>query len=301
VRGARPERAIEAIVDEQLGLQRGSSVLVACSGGPDSVALAELAVAAAQRRDARVVLGHVNHALRPSSDQDEFVVVSVAARLGCAVRIARPPARRAAEQHLREVRYAALVEMARECGAGTIATAHTAEDQTETVLLALFRGTGLDGIAGMPPRRTIAPGIVLVRPLLRVTHRELRAAILREGLPYALDPTNDATVYRRNALRAVLNELRAEFPHLDASVARCSEIVREELAGSQRAERRRALRERLRQEGRLADVPFERIEAAVRAFERNSRARVFLKRGVEVTGEQLAGEPLSAGGESASP
>ena len=287
MRGAKPERAIAALVEEQLELQPQSSVVVACSGGPDSIALAELTVGAANRCAARVVLAHVNHGVRSSSDQDEFVVVSVAMRLNCTVRIARPSVERADEASLRERRYAALVEIARECGAATIVTAHTAEDQTETVLLALFRGTGLEGIAGMAPRRAIVPGIDLVRPLLRVTHEQLRAEILREALPYALDPTNDATIYRRNALRAVLGDLRRDFPHLDASVARCSEIVRDELAGSRVAERRRTIRDRLRTAGELADVPFERIEAAVRAFERNKRARVFLKQGVEITGSDV--------------
>jgi tRNA(Ile)-lysidine synthase len=284
MRGAKPVRAIAAIVDEQLDLQPGSTVVVACSGGPDSVALAELTVAAATRRDARVVLAHVNHGVRASSGQDEFVVVSVAMRLGCAVRIEHPVAGRADEASLRTVRYAALCAIARECGARLIVTAHTAEDQTETVLLALFRGAGLEGIAGMVPRRALEPGIDLVRPLLRVTHEQLRAEILREALPYALDPTNEAAGYRRNALRSILGELRREFPHLDASVARCSEIVRDELAGSRAAQQRRAIRDRLRDAGELADVPFERIEAAVRAFERNERARVFLKDGVEMTG-----------------
>lgn len=282
-RGAKPQRAIAAIVEEQLDLRPDSTIVVACSGGPDSVALAEMTVAAASRRGARVVLAHVNHALRGSSDQDEFVAVSVATRLGCAVRVARLDRERSDEAHLRDRRYEALLGIARDCGAATIATAHTAEDQTETVLLALFRGTGLEGIAGMPPRRTIAPGIDVVRPLLRVTHEQLRAEILREALPYALDPTNDATAYRRNALRALLGELRREFPQLDASVARCSEIVRDELAGTHVAKRRKAIRERLRGAGELADVPFERIEAAVRAFERNKRARVFIKPGVELT------------------
>ncbi len=290
MRGAKPERAIAAIVDEQLDLQPGSTVVVACSGGPDSVALAELAAAAAQRRSARAVLAHVNHGLRPSSDQDEFVVVSIATRLGCAVRVARVAPERSDEAHLRELRYAALVEIARACGAGAIVTAHTAEDQTETVLLALFRGTGLEGIAGMQPRRALVPGIDLVRPLLRVTHEQLRAEILREALPYALDPSNEETRYRRNALRAALAELRREFPALDASVARCSEIVRDELAGSRTAQRRRAIRERLRGAGELADVPFERIEAAVRAFG-NPKARVFVKPGVELSGDAILKGP----------
>lgn len=291
MRGAKPERAVAAIVESQLDLRAQEMVVVACSGGPDSIALAELTVAAAQRRDARVVLAHVNHGLRPSSDQDEFVVVSVAMRLGCAVRVERVSAERSDEAHLRELRYAALVEVARGCGATSIVTAHTAEDQTETVLLALFRGTGLEGIAGMQPRRAIVPGIDLVRPLLRVTHEQLRAEILREALPYALDPTNDDAKYRRNALRSVLGELRREFPGLDASVARCSEIVRDELSGSHAANQRRTIRERLRGAGELADVPFERIEAAVRALGRNSKARVFVKPGVEITGDNVVTGP----------
>jgi tRNA(Ile)-lysidine synthase len=290
MRGARPGSAVAAIVEEQLALRARMTVVVACSGGPDSVALSELTVATASRRGARVVLAHVNHALRPSSDQDEFVVVAVGARLGCAVRIARGGGAPAGEAQLRDLRYARLTEIARELDAAAVLTAHTAEDQTETVLLALFRGTGLEGIAGMPPRRPLAPGIELVRPLLRVAHTRLREEVLRENLPYALDPTNAQPAYRRNALRLLLGELRVEFPNLDAAVARCSEIVREELAGSHAAQHRRAIRERLRGAGELADVPFERIEAAVRAFGGNRRARVFLKPGLELTIDEKGDE-----------
>jgi tRNA(Ile)-lysidine synthase TilS/MesJ len=204
-------------------------------------------------------------------------VLSLGARLDRPVRIAAVTASDD-EAALRDARYAALERIARDCGAGAIATAHCAEDQTETVLLALFRGSGLDGLAGMPPRRPLADGIDLVRPFLRVTHAELHAELRRIGLPYALDPTNELTRYKRNALRARLEDLRADFPQLDASVARCAEIVRAERSGDERARARNDLRDRLRKRDLLRDIPFERIEAALDAA---PDARVFLKPGVE--------------------
>jgi tRNA(Ile)-lysidine synthase len=214
-------------------LDRGVRMLVACSGGPDSVALAALLDRLAREDDCDVVLAHVNHGVRASSDQDECVVLSAGARLGRRVAIARPPAVRDDEASLRDARYAALAELAGREGARIVVTAHTAEDQTETVLLALFRGTGLAGLAGMPVRRPLAGGVDLVRPLLRVTHAELATELRRSGLAYAIDPTNAELRYRRNALRPPLDALRAEFPHLDRAVARCAAIVAEHLRGTE--------------------------------------------------------------------
>ncbi|HEX3465306.1 MAG TPA: tRNA lysidine(34) synthetase TilS, partial [Candidatus Elarobacter sp.] len=182
-------------------LDRGVRMLVACSGGPDSVALAALLDRLAREDGAELALAHVNHGTRASSDQDECVVLSVGARLGRRVAIARPALARDDEAALRDARYAALAELARREGARIVVTAHTAEDQTETVLLALFRGTGLAGLAGMPVRRALADGVDLVRPVLRVTHAELATELRRSGLPYAIDPTNAQLRYRRNALR----------------------------------------------------------------------------------------------------
>ncbi len=260
MRGARPERALDRLVRPALP-PRGGRLLLACSGGPDSVALAALLDRLARPAGVELLLAHVNHGVRPSADQDECVVLSVAARLGRAVRVARPAPAGSAEAALRTARYAALAELAAELGAPAVATAHTAEDQTETVLLALFRGTGLTGLAGMPARRRLAAGIELVRPALRLTHAELATELRRSGLPYALDPTNAQTRYRRNALRVSLAALRADFPGLDRAVARCAEIVRDDLAGSERAGRRRALRARLRAARALRDVSFAEIEA----------------------------------------
>ena len=231
MRGARPERALDAAIRSAVRFPRGARVCVACSGGPDSVALASLLDRLAHDAGYDLVLAHVNHGVRSSAAQDECVVLSAGARLGRPVLIARPRVDRDDEATLRDARYVSLVALGHAAGARFVATAHTAEDQTETVLLALFRGTGLAGLAGIPSRRPLGEGIELVRPVLRLTHAELATELRRSGLPYAIDPTNAERRYRRNALREPLDRLRAEFPHLDRAVARCAGIVRGEIEG----------------------------------------------------------------------
>lgn len=204
--------------------------MIACSGGPDSVALASIVARLAERGRCAAVLAHVNHGRRASAGQDECVALSVGERLGLPVVVARPAVGRDDEAALRDARYAALAGIAADAGAPLVLTAHTAEDQTETVLLALFRGTGLAGLAGIPERRRLADGVELIRPLLRVGRRELALELRAAALPYALDPTNEDLRYRRNALRPHLAALRRDFPHLDRAVARCAAIVAAERA-----------------------------------------------------------------------
>jgi tRNA(Ile)-lysidine synthase len=283
MRGARPGAHLDVRVRRAGRFAAGSTVVVATSGGPDSVVLAAVLDRVGRADGFEVVLAHVNHGTRASAWQDECVVLALGARLERPVRIAACSVPDD-EASLRAARYDALTAIARACGAPAIATAHSAEDQTETVLLALFRGTGLDGLAGMPPRRRLAEGIDLVRPLLRVTRSELRAELQRLALPYALDPTNADVRYKRNALRARLDDLRADFPGLDAAVARCAEIVRAERSGDERAAARDDLRRRLRERDVLRDIPFERIEAALDA---PPDGRVFLKPGVSLEGGEL--------------
>jgi tRNA(Ile)-lysidine synthase len=260
----------------------GETLLAAVSGGPDSVALAALLAEVVRRGGATLVLGHVNHGLRPSSWQDEAVVLALGAALGVRVVSTSLPPGPSDEARLRDERYAALVAMARAVRAARIFTAHHVRDQAETVLLALFRGTGPAGIAGMPPVRTLAEGIVLERPLLGVEPADLAAYRAARHLPYALDPSNADLGYRRNAVRAALDDLRSAFPHLDAAVARCASIAREERAGQPRAAVRAELRAALEASIGARDIPFERLDAAARALERGRRGRHFLRRGVEL-------------------
>jgi tRNA(Ile)-lysidine synthase len=287
MRGSKPERAIEQAVASDGVVSRGDKLLIACSGGPDSVALAALLARIAQPMSLDLVLGHVNHGARPSAWQDEAVTLRVSAALGIPLKIValETPAR-LDEASLREARYAALTQLAQACGASAVVTAHNAEDQTETVLLALFRGTGLEGLGGMPARRPMGTGLELVRPLLRWDRQVLRAYVQQAGLPYALDPTNADMEYRRNAVRQMLVALRPIFPGLDAAVARTATVVAAEVEGSGQAARRQQVRAALREQEALRDVDFAHVEAAARALSAGGSGRFHMKSGVEVAIEK---------------
>lgn len=267
MRGAKAQRASELHVERDGGLRPGEHVVVACSGGPDSVALAAILASVASKLGLKLVLGHVNHGLRRSAWQDEAVVLRAGAALNLPVRVAALEPHRSDEASLRAARYDALVAMARATGSSVVATAHTAEDQTETLLLALFRGTGPEGLAGMPLRRELAEGVDLARPLLRLDHAELARYCHLNALPYALDPSNADAAYRRNAVRLALEALRPAFPGLDQAVSRTAELLAGELAGAGRAGLRQRVRAALRENDALRDVDFGHVEAAVRALE----------------------------------
>ncbi len=255
---------------------------MACSGGPDSVALASLLAELQSKLELTLTLGHVNHAQRASAWQDEAVVLRLGAMFDFPVATIDLPPTPHNEADLRKGRYHGLGELASRYGATAVATGHTAEDQTETVLLALFRGTGLSGLRGMPERRPLATGIALVRPLLGIGRASLRRYCHRRMLPYALDPSNADLGGRRNAVRAALEDLRGVFPALDAAVSRTSDIVRREVEAAEPAALRRRVRAILRDAEVLRDVSFEHIEAAARGAKNARSGRFFITRGVEL-------------------
>jgi tRNA(Ile)-lysidine synthase len=282
MRGTHPERALEQSIERGEAIRPGERVLVACSGGADSVALAGALCAVATRMQLRVALAHVNHGTRESAWQDECVVLWVGAALGVPVRVRGVRAAGADEASLREARYGALASIARETGATAIATAHHAEDQSETVLLALFRGAGPEGLAGMPERRALVEGLELVRPLLHAASETLREYCHLRALPYAVDPTNEDRELRRNAVREALEALRPLFPGLDEAVARAALLVGAEQSDSERANLRKKVRDALAGQESLRDVDFEHIEAAVRALQRGGSGRFHMKAGVTI-------------------
>jgi tRNA(Ile)-lysidine synthase len=286
MRGAHPERFVEEQLAGSGVIRRGDRVVVACSGGPDSIALAAALTAVAGALDLHVRIGHVNHGVRASAWQDECVVLSVAARLGVPVDVRTLSAGTSDEARLREARYAALCDLARAHGAAVIVTAHHAQDQTETILLALFRGTGPTGLSGIAPRRPLVPGIELARPLLRLSERALEAYCQAAALPYAVDPTNAEPGYRRNAVRTALTALRPMFPGLDEAVARAAELAADDRGRTVRARLRRQVREALREQEGLEDVDFSHVEAAVRALERGRSGSFHMKEGVTLRIDQ---------------
>jgi tRNA(Ile)-lysidine synthase len=282
MRGAKPLLAIEQSVKRDGAIHAGEHVLIACSGGSDSVALAAILQALSKTLRLRLTLAHVNHGVRASAWQDEAVVLRVSAALGLPLKVMGLQLSRRDEAAMREARYEALEQLAREAGASVVATGHTASDQTETVLLALFRGAGADGLAGMPARRRLGKDLELARPLLRLERDELRSYVQLAGLPYAIDPTNADRTLRRNAVRMALEALRPLFPGLDAAVARAAEVVGAELGATPLAAARRQVREALREHEALGGVDFEHVEAAVRALQQGASGRFFMAPGVEI-------------------
>ncbi|MBA4017805.1 MAG: tRNA lysidine(34) synthetase TilS [Pirellula sp.] len=186
-------------------------MLVAVSGGADSVAML-LALSRLRPKAAggRLVVGHLNHQLRGAeSDADEDFVRSLADRLrvpavvhsGFVAETASQTGR-GLEETAREVRHAFLAATAERLGARYIATAHTLDDQAETLLMRLLRGTGLAGLAGIPKARAVAGGgIGLVRPMLNIRRSEVLEYLASLGQPFREDSSNTDRAYTRNRLR----------------------------------------------------------------------------------------------------
>ena len=179
-------------------------VAVAYSAGADSTALLH---AAAARWPGSVVALHVHHGLQTAADQFEAVARATCGELGvplhCARRDARHRAGQSPEDAARQHRYAALAELARAAGATTVLLAQHADDQAETVLLALSRGAGLPGLAAMPERFE-RHGVVFGRPLLDLPSADLRAWLQAGGHAFVDDPSNADTRFTRNRIRAQL-------------------------------------------------------------------------------------------------
>jgi tRNA(Ile)-lysidine synthase len=185
---------------------------VAVSGGADSVALA-LALRECPNLGP-LTIAHVNHQLRGTeSDQDQQFVVELARQLTCDIRVeAIDVAARAAknranlEATARQLRYQWFDQLAEECQASWIATGHTANDQAETVLHRIIRGTGLQGLRGIAPQR----GRIL-RPMLAVTRNEILDFLQERHQPYRTDSSNADPRFTRNRIRAELLPLLESF------------------------------------------------------------------------------------------
>jgi tRNA(Ile)-lysidine synthase len=200
-------------------------VVVACSGGADSVAL--LAITADAGLDPIAV--HVDHGLRPASSDDRDHVAALAARLGTRfdARTVDVPAGSNLEKRARDARYEVLEAARVEHGATAVLVAHTADDQAETVLLNVLRGAAATGLSGMPPRR----GHV-VRPLLGMRRAETSALCASLGLPVLHDPMNDDEAFRRVAVRLRVLPLLSGVAGRDLVpvLARQAALLREESA-----------------------------------------------------------------------
>lgn len=210
---------------------QGGPAIVAVSGGADSVSLL-LGLVRLHPAPARLVVAHARHDLRPDAADDEVFVVGLAARLGLecvarsiAVRDDTERRGEGLEARARRVRYDFLLDTARSRGARHVLVGHTADDQAETVLHRILRGTGLAGLAGMRPARSLDEGIALVRPLLALPRRLGRDFLATEAEMWREDPTNADPRYTRNFLRheIVARAERGPYPAAAAALVRLAE------------------------------------------------------------------------------
>ncbi len=251
LRGSRPlaERLRDHLHATSL-LPAGSRCLVGLSGGGDSVALLRLLLDLRESLEISVCAAHLDHGLRPDSAADRDFVRELCRELKVPLTSARAEIRgRARQMNLsveaagRRVRYAFLSRVARRRGCGAVLTAHTAEDQAETILLRLIAGTGLRGLGGIRPRRRDG----VIRPLLPFTRQELRDWLRQIGQPWREDPTNLVPEAPRTRVRLLLMPLLREWnPRIVQALGRLAHQAREDeacLAGPARAMLRSARRQ----------------------------------------------------------
>jgi tRNA(Ile)-lysidine synthase len=213
---------------------------IAVSGGPDSLALLLLARAA---HGGRVEAATVDHQLRPESGAEAAFVAKVCADLGCAhsiLAVEVRPGGDGVQGEARRARYAALAGWAGERGIATLCTAHHADDQAETMLMRLQRGSGVSGLSGIRAARKEGPSLALLRPLLGWTRAELGAVVQASGLTPIDDPSNRDTRFDRVTMRQFLRDNpRFEARRLSRSAAALAEAEQalEWSAGRAAAER----------------------------------------------------------------
>jgi tRNA(Ile)-lysidine synthase len=239
---------IESIREQLTRLQATpSDSVVAVSGGADSVALLHALIRLRGGSSGQIIIAHLNHCLRgEESDRDEQFVRNLHATLidagvhSIALAIARLDVKAIAAQSgdnleaaARRERYAWLAEVAKQFGVSHVATGHTADDQAETILHRLLRGTGLQGLRGIAPRRELRARIQLIRPMLTATRAEVLEFLNEIKQPFCEDCTNRDLSFTRNRIRhQLLPLLQADYnaaivPLLGQLAEQASEVYAE--------------------------------------------------------------------------
>jgi tRNA(Ile)-lysidine synthase len=225
----------QTIREERL-LQAGDKVVVAVSGGPDSMALLHVLHRLSIVQEYQLIVAHVNHQFRGAeSDLEAEAVERYADELGipfCGIAIDVPAYVREhggnTQAAARELRYGYLHDIAAQSGATAIVLAHHADDQVETVLMNMLRGASPSGLIGILMRRT-EKNMELIRPFLRIPKERLLQYCHSERIPFYVDSSNGNRKYMRNRIRMdIIPQLLAINPKLPEAVDRMADIVREE-------------------------------------------------------------------------
>ena len=223
-------------------LYSGETVLVGVSGGPDSMALLYLLMDIRNEYGIALKLAHLNHGFREEAAGEAEFVRKTAVSLGLPViiRCIDVPAIKetdglSAQEAARKARYAFFAEAAEEAGASMVALAHTADDQAETVLMRLLRGSGPLGLSGIPPVRKISSqesggrrqGPIIIRPLIECSRKEIEKYISERNIPFVTDSSNLKMDYMRNRVRMeLLPFLQGYNPNIKETLVRTADVAR---------------------------------------------------------------------------
>ncbi len=277
---------IKGTIESHRMLSGGERVVVAVSGGPDSVCLLNVLHILSREQSLSLHVAHLDHMFRGAESAGEArFVAAMAEKLRIPATIeAIDVAAYCRERGLsvqagaREVRYAFLARAAAGAGASRIAIAHTADDQAETLLLRLLRGAGLSGLSGIPPVRDN-----VIRPLISATKAEVLEYLRSAGIEFVSDPSNTNPVYARNRIRIELIPLLKRFnPRIVETLAAEAALLRDEDEAA---------------EGRLADAAEsvmtregERVVLARGKF--NALSKALRRRLLRKAAESAADEPV---------
>ena len=208
----------------------GDRVIVAVSGGPDSVCLLDVLNRLSQELEINLVVAHYDHGLRKNEDEFETQLVrDIAASMGIPFEVEKAPAMLkdspSLEERARDARYAFLEKIRNKYGAQKIAMGHNLNDQAETVIMRLFRGSGPSGLSGIPPVRDN----IIIRPLIEIRRDEIIEYLKSRGLPFANDSSNSNKKHLRNRIRLELMPMLLEYqPRLFEHLGTVSNIIRDE-------------------------------------------------------------------------
>lgn len=192
-------RRVQNFVAEQRLWKHGDSFVLGISGGPDSVCLLDIFAVLRRKYDFHIILAHVNYGLRgKESDQDEAFVKQLACRYDLPLFLLHPKIilKNNLEERLRDIRYRFFESIRKKTKSRSIATAHHEDDQAETFLLHLFRGSGLRGLRAMRPKNG-----ALIRPLLDTSRADILDYLSIRHLPFRTDTTNSSDRFLRNKIR----------------------------------------------------------------------------------------------------
>jgi tRNA(Ile)-lysidine synthetase-like protein len=245
---ATVRRAVREALDRHDLLSGRRRIVVAVSGGADSLCLLDALAAVVPDPGRRLFVGHIDHQLRPESAADAEHVKQVALGLGVpgtvdTVNVAAlaKAERLGIEEAARRGRYRSLSRMADDLGTDIVLTGHTRDDFVETVVLRILRGAGTHGLSGIaeverfsasafdPARGKLAPALRVVRPLLQVGRTETVAYCEARGIRWLIDPSNTDPAFTRNRVRAhLLPVLRTYNPAIDRALVRMAQVVGDE-------------------------------------------------------------------------